>query len=243
MRREVKILLFTVAAGAAWASRSAVRESLDGMELFRVTDVRVGGLRYLDRNEVLERLELTPETSIWGDVDAWRAALETHPLVKSVRVSRRIPGRLDIAVVERTPVALVPTPTVEPVDAEGARLPLDPARNRLDLPLVSVSGASAAGSRLLPERVRTLVREVARLGDADTTFLRMASEIGWHDSTSLVVRWTQPAVDFFLPMGTSAARLREGLLVLDDALAKRPDRPPAAIDLRYADQVVVRGTR
>jgi cell division septal protein FtsQ len=205
--------------------------------------VQVHGLRYVERGEVLARLGVTPQTSIWGDVDAWGAALEAHPLVRTARVTRRIPGRLDVAVVERVPVALVATPVLEAVDREGARLPLDPARHPLDLPILIVAAAPSETSRLLPAAARVLAVEVARLGGADTTFFRMASEVSWHDAGSLSVRWTRPQVVLLLPVGVPVARLREGLVALDDALRRRPDRTPLTVDLRYADQVVVRSER
>ena len=242
MRRETKILLVTVAAGAAWAGRAPVVDRLGDLELFRVDDVQVHGLRYLEKGEVLARLGVGPETSIWGDVEAWRASVEEHPLVLSARVSRRIPGRLDVAVVERVPVALVATPVLEAVDAAGARLPLDPARHALDLPVLDVP-TPRGESRLLPERLRGLAAEVARLAGSDTTFLRMASVVGWEDAGSLRVNWTRPEVELLLPLGVPMARLREGLTALEDAAARRPDRTPSRVDLRYADQVVVRSER
>jgi hypothetical protein len=47
-------------------------------------------------------------------------------------------------------------------------------------------------------------------------------------------------VAFLLPPHASPARLREGLGALADAVAKSPASMPTAIDLRFADQVVVR---
>lgn len=243
MRREVKILLVTVAAGGVWAGRQPLVSVLDDMELFRVREIQFRGLRYLERSEATRLLGITDETSIWGDVDAWRQALEAHPMVRSARISRRVPGRLDVSIVERVPVGLVATPTFEAVDADGARLPLDPAGRRLDLPVLLASGTTEAGSRLLPEPVPLLAREVARLAGADTSFLRLASEVSLIGPGSLSVRWTGPEVELLLPVGAPASRLREGLMALDDAAGRDPRRSPKTIDLRYSDQVVVRFER
>lgn len=241
MRRELRILLFTVAMGALWAAGSEVPEALASMEAFRVRDVEISGLRYLDRVEALELLELTPETSIWGDRDRWVAALERHPLVWRVSLGRRMPGTLVVRVVERRPVALVPTPTLEPVDAEGVRLPIDPARYRLDLPVVSPSEPVVPGARLVPASTRELLARVGRLMESDTTFLRMVSEVAWTQRGDVVVRWSDPKLDLLLPADASPARVREGLTVLADAVGRGDD--PTQIDLRYADQVVVRRNR
>lgn len=241
MRRELRILLFTVAMGALWATWSEVPEALASMEAFRVRDVEISGLRYLDRGEAVALLDITSESSIWGDRDRWVAALERHPLVWRVSLTRRMPGTLVVQVVERSPVALVPTPTLEPVDAEGVRLPIDPAEYRLDLPVVSPSEPVAPGARLVPASTRDLLARVGRLMEGDTTFLRMVSEVEWTERGDMVVRWSEPKLDLLLSADASPGRVREGLAVLAHAMGRGEE--PAQIDLRYADQVVVRRNR
>ena len=76
--------------------------------------------------------------------------------------------------------------------------------------------------------------------EADTAFLQRVSEVTWADEYALRVRWSEPSVEFLLPPDTPSWRLREGLAVLADALARAPDRSPRVIDLRFVDQVVVR---
>ncbi len=242
MRREFRILLVTVLCGAAWTWGGRVPEALAAMEAFRVTEVEIQGLRYLTRSDVLEAIRVGPETSVWGDLDSWAEALRAHPLVRTVHIERRIPNRLVILVTERVPVALVSTPTVEPVDEEGIRLPLDPAEHRFDRPLVDVGQTPADGSRLLPGRARELVAEVGRLMSVDTAFLQMVSEVRWGERRSIVARWIEPDVEFLLPLGVSQDRLHEALNALAHAASNTSGDVPELIDLRFADQVVVRRT-
>lgn len=240
MRRELKILSSTLVLAGLWTGAGRVPEALASLETFRVTDVQIRGLRYLPREEAMALLTVEPETSLWADVDLIAEELRRHGLVQAVRVRRRIPGTLIVQVSERRPVALVPTPTLEPVDAEGVRLPLDPARHRLDLPVLEVSEWPARGARLLPDRARRLAAEVGRLQEADTAFLQRVSDVHWDGDGTLVARWSEPRVDFLLSPGTSPRRLREGFAALADALQRQGEAPPILVDLRYADQVVVR---
>jgi hypothetical protein len=242
MRRELRILFVTVLVGTAWTWGPRVPEALSTMEAFRVTEVEIHGLRYLTRSDMLEAIGVGPETSVWGDLDTWTEALQAHPLVRTALVERRIPDALVISVGERVPVALVSTPTVEPVDEQGVRLPLDPAEHRLDLPLVEVGRAPAAGSRLLPGQARELVAEVGRLMHIDPAFLQMVSEVRWGEHRSIVARGSEPDVEFWLLFGASPDRLREGLSALAHAVSNSPGEVPDVIDLRFADQVVVRRT-
>lgn len=242
MRREAKIILATVLFAAALAWSDEALGAMASLETFRVTEVRIDGLFYLTRAEVEEAMGISEETTVWGDVDSWTEALEAHPLVREATVERVPPNGLHVLIWERRPVALVATPLVEPVDEEGVRLPIDPGEYRLDLPLVATTQRPADGARLLPEDVRTVVAEVGRLMTVDTAFLHMVSEVRPGERNSLVARWTEPSVDFLLPYGLPQARLREGLLALAHAVARNPGEIPASIDLRYADQVVVRTT-
>ena len=242
MRRELGILLATVFVGAAWTWVPRVPEALSTMEAFRVTAVEIQGLRYLTRSDVLETIGVEPRTSVWGDLDTWSEALRAHPMVQTATVNRRIPGTLVVSIDERVPVALVSTPTVEPVDEEGMRLPLDPAEHRMDLPLVEVDRVPATGSRLLPAQARELVAEIGRLMRVDPAFLQMVSEVRWGEHRSIVARGAEPDVEFLLPFGASPNRLREGLSALAHAVSDTPGEVPEVIDLRFADQVVVRRT-
>jgi hypothetical protein len=131
---------------------------------------------------------------------------------------------------------------VEPVDEEGIRLPLNPAEHSFDQPLVDVGQTPAVGSRLLPGRARALVAEVGRLMSVDAAFLQMVSEVRWGERRSIVARWIEPDVEFLLPLGVSQDRLREALNALAHAASNTSGDVPELIDLRFADQVVVRRT-
>lgn len=243
MRRDVRILLGTLVLGGAFLGWEHGKELLSEMDTFRVARVEVRGVRLFDDDEVVSLLALEPTSSIWSEMAVWEERVETHPMVKEATVSRRFPDGLTVAVTERRPIALAPTPTLEPIDVEGHRLPVDPSAHRLDLPVLATDHTPARGARVVPGEVRALAAEIGRMMAADTTFLQRVSELGWRDDGSLRVRWTEPRVDFLLPAGTPPARLREGLSALADAMGRRPTDPPEEIDLRFADQVVVRRTR
>ncbi|MFQ5537086.1 MAG: cell division protein FtsQ/DivIB [Gemmatimonadota bacterium] len=243
MRRDAKIIAVTVLSAGVWVAAGRVPEMVRSTSFFRVQEVEVVGLHFVSREEVLKRLGITPRSTVWGDSDAWSAAVAEHPLVRTARVSRRLPGTLVVEVEERRPVALVATPILEPVDAEGVILSLDPTENRLDLPLLRLQARVAPGARMIPASGRRLASEVGRLMEADTAFLQMVSEVEWREEGVLAARWTRPDVVFLLRAGAPPRRVREGITIMADAVGRDLDRLPSVIDLRYADQAVVRRTR
>jgi len=240
MRRDVLILGATIVVGAAVTWGPMVPEAMSDMQTFRVSDVRVAGARFLSEDSVRARLGLTPESSIWDDPKPWAERLSAHPLVRSAKVRRRFPNGLRVTVEERQPVALAATPTLEPVDADGYRLPIDPTRYPLDLPIVTAGSVPPKGSALFGEDVRSLVAEIVHLGMSDADFLLRVSTLRHDGRGAFVARLTGPDIDFLLPSRVAAGRLRAGEAALSDAMSRSPGSTPRSVDLRFADQVVVR---
>jgi len=215
-------------------------QALRNVEVFRAAEIDVTGLTFVTRGEVLDLAGIQLATSVWEPLEEFEARIEEHPMVSSVTVERELPDRLIIRIVERVPVGFVAAPTLEPVDGEGRYLPLDPARWTLDLPLLTprVDPTGEEG-RPSPARLR-LLATVARAIRDEGVFWHNVSEIRETESGDVVAEWGDPQVTFQLGRSTDVRRLQEGVQVLGDALARWTDRMPVAVDLRWADQVVVR---
>lgn len=230
------VALALTVAGVALLGRAP--EGLARFEIFRVDRVELEGARYLTLAEAVERLGLGSDASVWDDPGPWEMALVTHPLVSEARVRRRLPGTLVLDVRERTPVAFLPTPTLEPVDRTGLRLPVDPAIHPLDLPLLD-PGEEGVDPRAVAGRVRRLAVEAARLGDVAPGFLARVSELELDARGDLTARGNDLPVTFRFRPGSGPRRFGQALRVMEDALGRR-GLAAAEVDLRYADQMVVR---
>lgn len=239
MRNGVRFLLVLVLAGAAAAGVSRLPAYLSEFDFFRVRDVQLEGARFLTLDEALRWAALPSGASVWDESGGWIEGLRGHPLVREAEVERRLPGTVILRVQEREPVALVPTPTLEPVDAEGRPLPLDPARHRLDLPLIRPVRAQD-GTPLTPRELRSVAAEMARLDEVEPRFLASLSEVAVGGRGELVARLVDPRVEVRFRPPLDGRRLREGLRALRDAAGRRAEANPRSVDLRYEDQVVVR---
>ena len=199
------------------------RAALQRMRFFNVRVVRVEGVRYLDPAVVVARLHVDTTMSLFDDSEPWAARVNGHPQVDSVRVTRELPGTIVLHVSERLPVALVASNEgLVPLDAEGRRLPVDPARMPMDLPVVS------SRDRQLLAMLDTVRRNTPALYAALSDIHRERGEL----------RLRVTGVEVRASVGLSAARLADILPVTDD-LARRRVRV-AELDLRYRDQVIAR---
>ncbi len=228
-----------VTLAVAWTV-SKVPWALSHMELFRVTEVRLADSRYLSREAALEAAQVPEGASIWDDPGPYEERLRRHPLVRDVRVRRRIPGTLVLDVKENEPVGLLATPVLDPVDASGRLLPIDPAVHRLDLPVLQAYRGTGSKAPISPAELGILAGEASRLAAMDPEFLAAVSEIGldaqgditlWIGNPTILLRYRPPL---------TAQRLRDALVVHGDAIGRRPQARVRAIDLRFAEQVVVR---
>ncbi|NNF14054.1 MAG: FtsQ-type POTRA domain-containing protein [Gemmatimonadetes bacterium] len=242
MRSQLKVLLATLAFGPVLVWGPELPDALATMETFKVTEVEVLGTRFVSEDTVVAALALGGLASVWGDTEVWRERLERHPLVLSAEVRRRLPNGLRVTVEERTPVALAATPTLEPLDAAGHRLPIDPTRFGLDLPIIAASRMPPEGASVFPEEVRVLAAEIEHLRRADEELVRRISTLTLQDDGSLSLRLISPDVSLLVRPGTSLGRLREAEAALTDAIRRTPGDIPDVVDLRFADQVVVRRT-
>lgn len=236
-----------------WGSLLAVAGSLGytgvralpELKLFRVQTIEATGIRRLTAEMVREAAGVDSSTSVWTSPALLEERLERHPLVASARVERSPPSTLVVVIEEAVPVALVASPLVEAVDASGAVLPIDPRTPLLDLPLISAldganpaEGAAGTDARAA---IRTLARDLHHLGEMAPEVLSVVSEarLVGGDATLLLgdeglrVRYTPPV---------PKDRLLEAVVAMNDAHARFPDRTATEIDLRFADQVVVRTT-
>lgn len=232
----------SIAAAVVYGA-TLVPSGLSKLELFRVDAIEFEGVSYADRAELETLLAMTDEANIWDDLSVYEHRLSTHPLVRSARVRRALMSRLRIEIEEATPVALVPARTLEPVDAEGRLLPIDPTVHRLDLPVLHADGVDLEGAGRLTGDLRLLASEVGRYFDLVPEFAFRMSEVHLLQSGDIEVLLSDPALSFLLPRNAGAERIWDGIRVVEHQLTTQPDRVARAVDLRFAEQVVLKWTR
>lgn len=198
--------------------------ALRRLAFFRVRQVELVGIRYLDADLVLGSLRLSPRASVFDDTHLLADRVRGMDGVAEVAVARRPPGSLKVVVREVEPVALVANArgALRVVDADGRALPFE--RVTLDLPVVQAADSGVIGvlARVqVFDPVLFQSIDAARRIDAQHD---VALELGTR--RVLLARDAGPEV------------IQAVVLVARDLAAKA--RPYAELDARFAGQVVVR---
>jgi cell division protein FtsQ len=194
------------------------------MSFFRLRRVQVVGARYLRADSIVALLGVDTTRSIWDETDDLVARVRKHPQVSDVEISRRVPGTLIVTVTERVPVAFVPTARgLEPLDAAGRTLQIDPSRVNVDLPV-------------LARRDTAVLRLLGELRERSPQIYERVSAARRAGRGEIILE--MGAVNVRAMDDVSAERISD-ILPVEADLARRQARV-AELDLRYRDQVIAR---
>jgi cell division septal protein FtsQ len=216
----LKLLAAAVFAGLLWLVTPGLLHRFD---FFRIRRVEIAGLQYLAPGKVIASLGLHHDATVFEDLGAARRRLALVPGVVSAGIQRRLPGTLEIVVVEAAPVALAPrSGGMALLDSSGNVLPFDPAVTAPDLPVAASVD-------------RRVARVLARVQEHEPAlFARVRTAWRVRDDVLLDVDgrrlWFGPAV--------TAEDIRAVMAVEQDLA--RLGREFQELDGRYAGQVVVR---
>ena len=207
--------------------------------------VTVAGNRFVSREEILNALGLPPGTAAKAGVNVFRLALdakrqqlESIPWVESASVTRALPNRLAVRVVERTPVAFVNLGgRISLVDNQGILLE-KPENASFDFPVLT--GLEAAQN--LDERRARLALYQEFRGQLDSEAGHsgwVISEVDLADPDDLKALLVQDRETILVHFGHQdfLERFHSFLALLPEL--RKSNRKLDSVDLRYRNQIVV----
>lgn len=239
-RVGLALILLGVGVGTARYAAQRVPAVLQGIEMFRVDSVEFEGLRFAEAPDLRQRLGLLADASIWDDAEPLEARLELDPVVAQATLTRDLPSTWVVQIEEAEPVALIATPTLAPIDRMGELLPIDPARHRLDLPILRASLDTGSSEFRTSTDLRALLQEWVHLRDLHPDLAARVSQVGLDDRGAMEVKMFEPDVTLRYRPPASAYQLLASARVAKHAQSRRPDSPAVEVDMRFGDAIVVR---
>lgn len=220
VRLGIAAILLVLLVGAPFWAPLLLRQ----LSFFRVRKVEIVGARYVSAGDILERLHVDTNTSVWDPTGPLERRLVSHPQLRHVTVRRKLPGTLVVDIEENPPVAVVATNDgMRAFDARGVQLPIDLAKTPLDAPV-------------LPRRDVGVLKLLGLLRSAAPALYDRVSEVRVVSADELLIDFDGTPVRAMRDV--TADRFAE-IDPVEDDLTRRGLRA-AEIDLRYKDQVIAR---
>jgi cell division protein FtsQ len=207
---------------------------------FQVQRITVRGNDRLSTGEALALLDgLQGRRMFDVDLEPWRQRLLASPWVADVRLRRVLPTGIDVAIVERVPLALARADgRLFLVDGEGAVIDeYGPRYADIDLPIIDGLSPGADGPSADSARTTLVVRLLADL-EARGDLLGRVSQIDVRDERNAIVMLAGDATRLHVGDTAFADRL-QSYLELAPALTTRVPEIDY-VDMRFEPRVFVR---
>jgi len=243
--RVMGVLLLVAASGYGfYVLGGCVMDWVHESPLFSLRLVEVVGLETLSPDDVRALYPVEPGTQLFQvNVQAVGRAVGAHPRVRAARVTRVVPDRVRIHLVERLPAAQILAGAWYEIDEEGVVLGRVRPQFEHALPKfigVRLGEPPVSGSRLEDDTTRRLLALVTALHRPplkDRAFGRRMSVFMVSEDGGLAVPLGASSTTLLLGRERWVERLKK--LGVVEAHATPPGAEPTQIDLRFDDMVVV----
>ena len=233
-------LVLACIAGAATTVAAGAPTVLRKMDSFKVEHVEIRGTKYLAAYDALVQTGITRTSNVFDAFEPWRASLLKHPMVLKAEIERELPNTIKVNITEAEPVALARTPELQPVDARGRVLPIDPATIDLDLPVLIGNARPDATGYFKDQTTRNVIAVLNTLRMNDERLYSWISEVAPAGNQGLQLSLRQPnGGKALVASDPRGLRLRELEVALADLSARGELSQLKRIDARFRDQIVV----
>lgn len=210
-------------------------------ERFVIAEVEFEGLLRVDDDTIAAVLQdLHGQNLLLAPLGSYEARVEAHPRVRDASLRRVLPGRVTVTVREREPVALVFTDRFVEVDETGVVMEEDEYTALLDLPIITGIDPDDVrpGRKSASPRLAAALAALSACKVLGGDFATDISELRVSDDGIRIQSLSRNCV-LVLGDGDYERRLRK-YFVLKEEIAPR-ESSARLIDLRFEDQVVLRG--
>lgn len=237
LRRVITVL----AIGVLIVVSMYVYNYLTTSEIFAIHEVEFKGMSRVDAAAVEEMLvDLKGQNILLAPLDAYAERIRMHPRVERVSMNRVLPDKVTCSVEEREPVALIYTDRYLEVDRHGMVMHEDDFSQILNLPVITgLAMKNVTEGRISDDPgLRNALDALELCKQLSGDFAENISELKV-SSGGVTIRSAKTDCVLLLGDADYENRLKKYFLLRDTLTQKEPTA--RLIDLRFDDQVVLRG--
>jgi cell division septal protein FtsQ len=177
------------------------------------------------------------------DLTKIRQDVVSHYFLKDVVVERDLPSTIRITVTERTPIAMINTGELRYLDPEGIVLPHSVSGELFDLPLISGIPSDVppkVGAALTHADIQEALTILSSARLVNKEMFHLISEVRLRNGGDIVLYTADGSIPILFGRGHAASKLVRLESLWSEVVRERGSRSVQYIDIRFADQIVVR---
>ena len=204
-----------------------------------IDNIEVAGMHNVTKAQIMEVMGADIGRNIFFiPLALQKAQLEQIPWVESASVMRFVPNRLQVEILERTPVAFARVgPRMALIDAGGTLMELSP-KHKYSFPVILGMNPGEPLSTRAP-RMKVYMDLVRDLDSGGARYSQDLSEVNLIDLEDVKVRVNDPAGDVLVHLGSSDYLRRYKTYASHVQQWRQQFRDLESVDLRYDNQIVV----
>lgn len=212
----------------------------------RVEEVEIVGLERVSREEILNAMEVTRETSVLNlNLSQLTRRLESLPWLRSALVRIETSGRLVVEVEEREPLAMVAVGKHFLVmDCEGRLVAHSTPEQHPEMMVIwGISDSPLeVGDGLQPDALEAVKRLLAAVGNSKGWFpMKEISRFTWNPETGFVIQMGEKPISVQLGPDDLEEKFRRLHRILEVLTERRWLGAVTRIDLDYGHRAYVEG--
>ena len=246
MQRRLRSILQLIIICLAFTGLSALcvtcYRTLLTSTIFNVTSVQVSGCEVLDPQTVIQQAQIPSGVNILSlDLDRVRQRATNHPWISGAMISREIPDRIRIEIVERKPLALVKGRQFYLMDYGGVCFTTAAPGEFAGLPIITgFDPERLSPGCKLPRDFMVIIEDLHQESQLRLPW-KLISEISWRANKGISIFTVRGGIQIDLgrdKYGPKIVRLEKVLRYLQ---AKGLDSQLRGIDLTHGHRIFVRG--
>jgi cell division protein FtsQ len=231
------VILFILAVGCGLAAHNWKGD-------LRIARVSIEGNKIVTEASILSMAAIPKGARLYGvDIRSARQRVLQNPFIRSATVTREAPDGIVISVVERMPIAALALGKTLAIDSEGVVLPSVMMTGVFDLPVLTGDLPVAEcnpGHRIQSRAVQEALDILVSARQVSEDLHRLISEVHIDGENDIVMYTSEAGVPVIFGRGNVPQKLLELDGFWKQIVLPRSASDLASVDLRFADQVVVR---
>ncbi|MFH0988713.1 MAG: cell division protein FtsQ/DivIB [bacterium] len=210
----------------------------------KVKRITIEGARIVGNQEIIKLAHIDRSMQLQDiDLTVVRKNILTHHFIKEAVVQRDLPATLIVSITERVPLAIINAGELLYLDEEGVVLPHSISKHIFDLPVLSGipdNLAVAPGKTVKTDDLLEALHILATCKLVNKELYHMISEVHLRDGGDIVLYTADRGVPIIFGRGEVVDKLVRLESFWNSVVLTQGSENLEYVDLRYADQVVVR---